>query len=184
MQRFAVLALFTATAGMLSTDCFGWGPKTQGAIVSAGVHVLSQDRAIPLQRYMKYINEGASISDEEQARLFPGFNLDGVSVIEGEMYLLESVRGRRIDPYFAYRLGVLGKLVTQVVAPLSGSDPVYRQMYFDDVEKHIHQVKIRPHARRQADAQAYFAYAIRQARTQDEIIVVDYRSISILAPPW
>ena len=176
MRRFTILALFMATAAVLSTNCFGWGANTQSAIVSAGVHVLSQDRAIPLQRYLKYINEGASISAEEQARLFPGFKLDGVSVIESEMYLLESVRGRRIDPYFAYRLGVLGKLVTQVVAPLSGSDPTYRQMYFDDVDKQIQKVNIRPHARRLAEAQAYFAYAIRQARTQDDTIVVDYRS--------
>lgn len=153
-----------------------WGPVTQVSIVSTAVHVLSQDRSIRLSNLQNYVREGASISQAEQDRLFPAFAVDPVGVIEREMYLLRAVRGERVDPYYAYRLGLLGKLVAQATAPFASGNPEYRRRYFEDVDRHIQSVELRPSQRKVVDPRAYFSLVIGQARTQEATISADYQS--------
>jgi tetratricopeptide (TPR) repeat protein len=171
------LAAFLCGALLLAAGTTAaWGPVTQVSIVSTAVHVLSQDRTIRLSNLQSYVREGASISPAEQDRLFPAFAVDPVGVIEQEMYLLRAVRGERVDPYYAYRLGLLGKLVAQATAPFARGNPEYRRRYFEDVDRHIQSVELRPSQRKIVDPRAYFSLVIGQARTQEATIATDYQS--------
>ena len=86
---------------------FAWGSRTQLTIVSAAVRLVSRDGSIPLARLDHEIQRGASA--ERPPYLVTA---NAVNTIESEMYLLQAMRSRRIDPYYAYRLGALGRLVS------------------------------------------------------------------------
>jgi tetratricopeptide (TPR) repeat protein len=167
------------TAVILAVAAFpahAWGPVTQVSITSAAAHVVSQDGTIPIVRLQSYIRQGASIPDSLEQRIFPQSDIDPLSAIQREMYLLQGVRTDRIDPYFAYRLGALGKLIVQYVAPLSSGNPSIRAQYYADVEKSIQGVKLNNTARNIVDPRAYFAVLTRQSWGQDTTIAVDYQS--------
>ena len=65
------------------------------------------------------VEAGARVSNADQTRLYPNFEQDPIGAIESEIFLMQAVRGERIDPYYAFRLGLLGKLVAQSTAPLA-----------------------------------------------------------------
>lgn len=153
-----------------------WGPQTQVAIVSTAVQLVSQDRTIPLGNLRNYVRQGATISAEEQQALYPNFSVDPVNTIKSEMYLLQAVKSGRIDPYFAYRLGILGKLVAQATAPLANAAPEIKNAYYGDVDQVIGQVELNPGPRRTVDPNIYLEEVLREARGQDQTISSDYQS--------
>lgn len=160
----------------LSMPALAWGPVTQVAVVSTAVHVLSQNGAIPLMKLGRYVREGARVSDQAQAELFPNFEWDPVGTLQSEMYLLQAVRGDRVDPYYAYRLGLLGKMVARATAPLAGGNPPYRRAYFADVERHIANTEMRMSKRLHVDPQAYFTRVRHEAGARDDTLVKDYQT--------
>lgn len=161
---------------LLSSPAYAWGPSTQLSIVTTSVHVLSQERQIPLARLESYVLEGARISEMELKALYPAYDLNPIDTIEREIYLLQSVRGNRVDPYFAYRLGALGKLVARLAAPMSSARSDLRQQYSRDTDHHIRGVSITVSSRTLVDSRAYFTFLVREASAQDDTITVDYRS--------
>ena len=70
-------------------------------------------------------------------------------------------------------LGVLGKAVARVTAPLVTADPTYRDLYYGDVERHIEQTGVELSPRLSVDPDAYLARLRREARAQEEMIVKD-----------
>ena len=99
-----VSVLAFATVIGLCAPARAWGPVTQLSLVRAGTHLLSQDGSIPLVKLERYVREGAQVSDEGMMDLNPLFEIDAVGAIQREMFLLQAVRGERVDPYYAYRL--------------------------------------------------------------------------------
>lgn len=176
MNTIKRTSAFALGLAMLCSSAAAWGPTTELSVVTTAVQVLSQDGAIPLLKLDRYVWQGARISSDRQLEMFPNFTVDPISTIEREMDLLQSVKGSRVDPYYAFRLGVLGKLVSQVTAPLANASPVYRDLYFADVDKHIQRTKMRQSKRRHVDPQAYFARAIQAARAREVTIEKDYQS--------
>ncbi len=166
-----ILALIVGPARPTSA----WGPVTQVAVTTAAAHVLSRDQHYPLLRLLKYIQEGASVSDAVQNEMHPSFGIDSVAAIQREMFLLQSVRGDRIGPYYLYRLGVLGKLVAQATAPLVHAGPGVRDRYYADVERSIDGVDLFAVKRKLVDPPAYFSLVTSQAWENDQTIIVDYR---------
>lgn len=153
----------------------GWGPSARSAIVTTGAHVVSRDLALPLNQFDRYVREGALLTEEEVRALYPNSDINPVRTIQEEIYLLQAIRSKRIDPYFAFRLGAIGQVVANTVAPMKTAAPEYRDQYFEDAEHYIQQVDMNTEPRRVIDA-TYFPERIRRAASQDDTIEVDYRS--------
>ncbi len=159
-----------------SAPAFAWGSDAQVSIASTGVSVASQDMSIPLNKLDRFTREGARIGRSETQELFPNFDIDPIGTIEEEMYLLQAVKGDRIDPYYMYRIGALGKLIAIATAPLAHDGSPYRDRYLVDAERHVHGVEINTSPRMLVDSQVYFLRILRAAAANDETIILDYSS--------
>jgi len=155
---------------------FAWGPVTEQAIVTTAVHVLSREGTVNLTKLQKDVRNGATAPLDVVAKLYPGLASGPVRAIESEMYVLQRVRGPVLDPYFAYRLGMVGRLVAQITAPLVDESPVRRDPYYADVDAVIGRVHLKPSARQAVDPVPYFERAQHLANSHKEMIVNDYSS--------
>lgn len=179
LKRFipaSVKAIALTTILIMSVPAFAWGPATQQSIVSASGHLFSRNSAIPLSNLMEFVVEGSRLSAEEDRELYLGFEVDPVQSIQREMFLLQGVKSNRIDPYFAYRLGALGKKVVQHVAPMRDADASVRAQYYADVDEQITRVRLTNASRNLVDPASYFAILNRQSQENNRTILVDYRS--------
>ena len=173
LGRIALCAAFVLGPAV---PAMAWGPKANVAIVSTAARLISKESGVPLANLEKDIRSGAEASSGEIDALISGAGVNPVGAIESEMYLLQAVRGARVDPYYAYRLGVLGALVAQVSGPLQGSNPTYRNLYYADVEANIDQVSFQNAKRVQVDPASYFGDVIQAAGQRQDLILSDYRS--------
>lgn len=176
MKRAFTLTIATALLVGAWTPAWAWGPKTRVAIVTTAARLLSKESGANLTRLERDIRTGASISPSELANLIPIAATDTVGAIETEMYLLQAVGRGRVDPYLAYRLGVLGNLVAQATAPLADAEPAIRDLYYSDVEGTIERVQLKPAPRTQVDPSTYFIEAQNAANQRRELILTDYRA--------
>ncbi len=174
MKRRLTSSLIAALLVVPMGSVSAWGPVTQSSITTAAAHVLARDD-FPLTKLMKYVRQGSQVSADLQNELHPLFEIDPVGAIQREMFLLQSVRGDRIDPYFVYRLGVLGKLVVQASAPLATTDARVRDRYYADVERGIDGVDLDVRARKLVDPRAYFLFITSAASENDQTIIIDYQ---------
>ncbi|MFO7776544.1 MAG: hypothetical protein R6W89_12175 [Candidatus Hydrogenedentota bacterium] len=165
------LSLMVATAPAVA-----WGPQTTTSIVSSAAHILSREGTIPLANLEEDLRGGASLPEDALYDLAPEARESVVRAIESQMYLLQAVRGDRVDPYLAYRLGVLGNLVARATAPLQGASAALREQYYEDVDNHIAQATIRPRSRQQVEPRAYFAEKRREAQVNDVALQNHYRT--------
>jgi len=169
--------LVCAILGILvTTSAVAWGPKTQLSIVTTALHLLSKDGNIPLDRLERDLQMGAVIPMESLRNTYPSLDLDPISALEPEIFLLQAVRSDRVDPYFAYRLGVLGKLVAEATSPMRSVDPTYRNLYFADVDRRIETVTLKMGPRQVVDPKAYFPLLIEQANVHNDAIQRDYQA--------
>src|SRR5690606_33593746 len=93
-----------------------------------------------------------------------------------EMSLLQAVRSDRIDPYYAYRMGVLGKMVAQAVAPLADAPPNIKSAYYADVDGAIQGARLQNSQRKLVDPRPYFNGVIRDARSNAQTIILEYQA--------
>lgn len=177
-QRHASVSLaIVLVAGVACTvPAAAWGPKTQLAIVTNALHLLSKTSNIPLNRLERHLREGAMVSMADLETMYPGTGETPGTALESEMYLLETVQKGKVDPYLAFRLGTLGKLVAEAVSPMRGVDATYRNLYFADVERHIGQVQLVTEPRNFVDPDVYFDRRVLIANTHNEMLVKEYRS--------
>lgn len=152
-----------------------WGPTARTAIVAAGTHLLGQDAAFTLSRSLKNVMAGAELSDEEFNKQFPLFAVDKVGAIQREMILLQTMKSDRIDPYYAFRLGVLGRMVADASAPLLGEGTI-QDRYYADADQAIGRTNLQPAARKFVDPRAYFSMVQGQAGANDRTIEIEYQS--------
>ncbi|MBX7254884.1 MAG: hypothetical protein K1Y02_00890 [Candidatus Hydrogenedentes bacterium] len=163
-------------AGLIAVPVHAWGPKTQESIVTTAARVISNESGVKLDKLEKDLRTGASVSANELAEINPLAEADPIGAIESEMYLLQSVRGKRIDPYFAYRLGALGALVSRVTTPLAESNPTYRDLYYSDVDQGIEKARLDTRKRATVDPATYFS-SLRSAIAKNEVLILnDYKS--------
>jgi tetratricopeptide (TPR) repeat protein len=176
MKRHVLFIVAVLAVAGAATSAYAWGTRTHLAIVSTAARVISKESGIELARLEKDIRSGAMAPPSEIERLIPLAATTPVAAIESEMYVLQSVRGRRVDPYFAYRLGVLGALVAQATAPLAEASPAYRDLYYADVEANIERTQLRPARRATVDPATYFAEVRAAANQRQELIISEYKS--------
>ncbi|NUM54679.1 MAG: hypothetical protein HUU46_13625 [Candidatus Hydrogenedentes bacterium] len=176
MKRAVVVAVTAALFAGGVVPAWAWGPRTRVAIVSMASRIIARESGANLTKLDKDIRAGASISPSDLTTLVPVAITDPVGAVETEMYLLQAVGGGRVDPYFAYRLGVLGMLVAEVSSPLADADPSVRDVYYADVEGIIEKVQMKPAPRTKVDPVTYFAEVRSDAADRRDLIITDYRS--------
>jgi len=176
MKRLLTIAAVAVMLAAWTSPAWAWGQRTRVSIVTTAARVVSKGSGANLVRLERDIRDGAAISPSELVALIPVAAGNPLGAIEGEMYLLQAVSGGRVDPYFAYRLGVLGNLVAQVTAPLADSDPTVRDVYYSDVESVIEKVQLRPAKRAQVDPGSYLLEVRAEADERRELILTDYRA--------
>jgi tetratricopeptide (TPR) repeat protein len=153
-----------------------WGPKTQQSIVSTAAHLISSENSLPLSQLDSDLRHGATVSQDLLKSLYPSFSTNPVSAIEEDMYLLQVVHRGKISPYFAYRLGVLGKLIADVTSPMSKASATYRNLYYADVEINIQRLSVLPMKSQNVEPKSYFERRIAEANLNNEFIQRDYQS--------
>ncbi len=167
-----------ALIGLLcfSTSAAAWGPQSQIAIVSTAGRMLAKERVAPLSRMEREIRQGASLTSGELELLMPYAETQPVRAILGEMEVLRAVREAGVDPYFAFRLGVLGKVTAIATAPMRTAEPVYRRMYYDDVDQRITRPGLDLKPREMVDSATYFARLDREIEARQAQLERDYRA--------
>ena len=173
-KRYATLAVLLVGATLLPAAA--WGPRTDLALVGTAAGLLSRDTGVRLTNLRKDVQDGAATPPTLIDEFIPGAITNPMGAIESEMILLESVRSDRVDPYYAYRLGVLGKLVARICSPLESADSTFRNLYYADVDKKIENVPIDSTTRRIVDPQVYLPQLRRSALDRQAIIIEDYKS--------
>jgi tetratricopeptide (TPR) repeat protein len=158
----------------LGLPAWSWDTTTELALVVTSTRLISKEGSIPLNRLAGDIRAGASVSDEELHAIIPISDIDPLGAIEVEMKLLQSVKPAKIDHYYAYRLGVMGKLVARISSPMNNAPSGPRSRYFTDATGKIEQLNIIAKSRQLVDPGPYFTRVIADASAQDEIISKDY----------
>lgn len=161
---------------LVSYKSYCWGPTSQISIVNNAIHLIDKELNASLRKLETEIKNGAAITDETLYTLIPTAKTDPVRAIETEMNLLIAVKPKKIDPYYAFRLGVLGKLTAQATSPLQNADPTIRSLYNSDVEKMIENVPLRTVPRQKVNPSVYFAQLNRQIQSRDRLFEQEYKS--------
>lgn len=151
-----------------------WGPTTRTAIVASGTHLLGQDASFTLSRSLKNVMLGVELPDTEFNRQYPLYAVDPVGAIQREMVLLQTMKSDRIDPYYAFRLGVLGRMVASATAPLAGGGSTQTR-YYTDTDQAIARTSMVPAPRKFVDPRAYFGMVQSQAAANDRTIELEYQ---------
>jgi tetratricopeptide (TPR) repeat protein len=175
-RRVGRLTCSLALVIALALPAGAWGPQSQLAIVTTAMSILSKSSNIPLNKLSAEIRDGVNISMAELQDLHRTYSVDPIGAVEAEMYLLQSMRGERIDPYFAYRLGILGKLVAVVTSPMEGVPEHFQRQYNTDVDQAITQVDLQPNTRDQVVPKTYFTQLLMLAAARNEAIQQDYET--------
>jgi tetratricopeptide (TPR) repeat protein len=167
------------TALLLTTlvlPAAAWGPKTQLAISSAALHLISKEGNLPLSKMADSVRRGAMESQATITALYPDMQSGPIQAIETEIVLLKSMRGDKLDNYFAYRMGLLGKLVAQITAPMAEANPTYRNLYYTDVERVIESTSVTNLPAKSVDSADYFARCLAEANANNDVIEREYES--------
>ncbi len=162
----AVLAAFPAAA---------WGPRSQAAIVSTAMNLLSKNGDAPLYRLAGEIRAGAAVSTSEVELSYSDLADSPLQAVESEMALLSAMRQNRVDAYYAYRMGVLGKVVAMITSPMRGAPVNYRNQYNEDSDKAIQGIQLRQAQRKEVDARTYFQRVLLEAKASDDVILKQYQ---------
>jgi tetratricopeptide (TPR) repeat protein len=174
--RNAVRGCVASALFGMAAPTYAWGPNAESSVVSAAGHLFSRGSTIPLTNLIGYIEQGSKISGEEEADLYLQFDVDPLRAIQREMFLLQGIKSERIDPYFAYRLGALGKKVVEHAAPMRDANSALLEEYNADIEKLIARVSLQAGKRNLVDPPSYFPMLDRETQANNQLIALDYRT--------
>ncbi len=167
--------LLIALLSLMGTGVAGaWGPTAESSIVTTAARLLAREDGIPLTNLMDDVRRGANVSSAELEELIPNASTNPIEAIGSEMFLLQRIYEGRVDPYLAYRLGVLGRLVARTTSPVADSDAAVQTQYASDVEGAIGRATLRPAQRREVDPRLYFPELLAAIAARREMIEADY----------
>jgi tetratricopeptide (TPR) repeat protein len=174
--RAGMLAAVLLGLGPLAPESAAWGPRTTTTINGAAAGVLNEAGVVSLSARQRDIVLGAAVGNDELLSIIPTAQGDPIGAISQEMYLLQAVRGQGVDAYFAYRMGVLGKLVASTTAPMATTDRIVREQYFADVDGAIGSSSLQAGRRNMVDPPAYFSRILGEVASREEMLIKDYES--------
>ena len=173
--RNATALLSVLAIGILAASpARAWGTRTQFAAIDTALRVLAKEVNIPLDRREKEVKTGAGLPNEKISELYVGLDGNPIGALETEMKLLAHVQQGTVDAYLAYRLGVIAKVVADLTSPMQKVVPAYRNLYFSDVEKHIHDTQLQIRRRRSVAPEEYFPPILAEIDVQNLIIEQEY----------
>ncbi|MFA7691264.1 MAG: hypothetical protein GX117_05820 [Candidatus Hydrogenedentes bacterium] len=175
-NRFYFHMLLVVAVVGCTLSAQAWGPRVESTVVNTALHLLSREKNLPLTRLQEEVRAGAALSPVEMETLFPDMNADPIHAIENEMALLSTTRGARIDAYFAWRLGVLGKLVSRVTAPMATGDPAIRTQYYRDAESLADAGNLKPESRRTLESMEPLERSVLEANKANDLLESEYKS--------
>ncbi|HOK89512.1 MAG TPA: hypothetical protein PK379_05760 [Candidatus Hydrogenedentes bacterium] len=171
----AIAGLLAVAVLCAGVDTWAWGPRAQNAVVATAFNLLIKTAGGELGRFRQDVLNGCSVSLSEVDRLYPQYGTDPVNAIMTEMALLSSAGRGKFNAYFAYRLGLLGKMVAIYAAPMRDAPVTYRNLYYSDADKAIDTIRFEPRPRRPVDGN-YFPRLAAEVATNNELILSEYRS--------
>lgn len=171
--RMLSLAVALLLCGTVSV---AWGPRAQLAIVNTALNLVSREQGFPLTKLQLDIRAGARASEEVLAELYPDLALDPMRALESEMALLTAVRRPTVDAYYAYRLGLLGRVVATITAPMQQGDGIERRQYYNDADTAVDSGALTPAPRRVFENLTLLERVIREANAANDLIQSEYRS--------
>ena len=121
-RRFVAVVAVALAAAVFSGDAFAWGPRAQRAITGTSIQVVSRSVKDAYQttsaNYQEDVIKGA-LAGPSALRDAVGLNSETRAMhrIAAEMQLLNYVRNSATGSYFAYRIGVLSSLISDLYLP-------------------------------------------------------------------
>ena len=121
-RRFVAVVAVALAAAVFSGDAFAWGPRAQRAITGTSIQVVSRSIKDAYKttsaNYEEDVIKGA-LAGPSALRDAVGLNSETRAThrIEAEMQLLNYVRNSATGSYFAYRIGVLSSLISDLYLP-------------------------------------------------------------------
>ncbi|HOF40858.1 MAG TPA: hypothetical protein PLD73_12360 [Candidatus Hydrogenedentes bacterium] len=121
-RRFVAVVAVVLAAAVCSGDAFAWGPRAQRAITGTSIQVVSRSIKDAYKttsaNYEEDVLKGA-LAGPSALRDAVGLNNDArvIHRIEAEMQLLNYVRSSATGSYYAYRIGVLSSLISDLYLP-------------------------------------------------------------------
>lgn len=173
-NRALVRAALAGLCLLLAAPALAWGPRAQVTINTTALNLLAKEGNVPLNRLQREMREGVQVDMDSIRARHPNFDADPVAAIEAEMLLLQTMRGERVDAYFVYRMGILGKMVAHATAPLREAPARYRNSYYDDADGAIDNLALRPVRRDLVEPRTYFPALLRAAAARDDVIREEY----------
>jgi tetratricopeptide (TPR) repeat protein len=135
------------------TDAAAWGPSAQRAITETAIKLIRQDYTNAFKsedsEYFNDVLRGAQDGHEalRGAELLNNERL-AIERIGTEMQLLRTIRKQGTGSFFAYRMGVLSALVSDLVLPMGLADsPRYariREQMEVDIDRHLRGYAFQP----------------------------------------
>ena len=152
--RFAILAAFVA--GLAVSQAVAWGPRAQQSITIMALQVIKLEHPNALRpggttgiQFEKDVLRGSVDGYSVLADVVPLNNdSETIQAIATEIQLLRDARLYGPSSYFAYRLGVLGSLVSNVITPYGFAwtpeeREVQRKM-FRDIDEELENYGFKP----------------------------------------
>ncbi|MCX8065475.1 MAG: hypothetical protein N3G21_09940 [Candidatus Hydrogenedentes bacterium] len=161
---------------LYSFNTYGWGPTAQISIVNNALHLLDKELSSNLKKLENEIRNGAGVTEDTLYELIPLSKADKIQAIESEINLLTHTKTKKIDAYFAFRLGVLGKLIAQFTSPLQNADKTIQTLYNMDVETKIDKINLKINPRQIVNPATYFGILQRQILSRDIILEQEYKN--------
>lgn len=176
MNRVNTTIILAVLCCSVAAPCaVAWSPKTEVTLVDFALNLMSKQGNFPLKPKQEVIREGASTPTDQILQQYPALATDPARAIDAEMNILQAAGQAGFDTYFAYRLGVLGKMVTMTTTPLRDVSAMFRDRYETDVEGNIDRLAIQTSARAVVDARSYFPELAARTAARDTLILKDYQ---------
>jgi len=174
--------------GLIPIDAAAWGPRAQRAITFAAIQMIRKHHPSAFKtknnNYEEDVLNGAVASHEILAKSTPLNNdKEAVAVVASEIQLLREVRQYGTGSYFAFRMGSLGALVSDLILPYgmawSANEMRLREQIEADIDASLDQYGFtpsRPGRQYVRNVQEYFQTVRRFYADNKRIIADDYTS--------
>jgi tetratricopeptide (TPR) repeat protein len=143
MTRTKLLAAVSLTlAGLVALPANAWGPNAQQAITFAALQLSQRYTPAGLRPYNKDVLRGSQDGQSMIADVLPINNhQQAIEAIGRETQLLRSVRDYGMGSYYAYRMGVVAALVSDVMLPygiaFNPQDQALQEKIEQDIENTV-----------------------------------------------
>ena len=155
MIRFRILtiALVALCAMGAARDAFAWGERAQKVISATAISQLRTHHSTAFRSegfdYRADVLQGAvdGLEALPTANRITDMN-SAIALVGQEIMLLRDVREYGTGSYFAYRMGMLSALVSDIILPYAldfeSADIAFREQLFADIDTHVGNYIIKP----------------------------------------